>query len=556
LQSLFHHQGWWMGDDAPRTGDQAIKQAISRINRPVYLVNMNGQIAVSDTGSVFIGDKEPPSDCLSYPLYAYIQPLLPQFMGDPAFKAAHGLKYAYVAGAMANGITSVKMVEEMGKAGMIGFFGSAGLLPQDVEAAIDSLSSRMGGLAFGFNLIHSPNDPELENTIAALYLKRGVNRVCASAYLDLTLPLAYFRVKGIYRDNDGKIIIPNKIIGKISRREVARKFLSPPPEKFLAQLLSQKMITEQEAELARLVPMADAISAEADSGGHTDNRPAIALLPTIIALRDEFAAKYRYDRPICVGLGGGIATPESAAAAFAMGAAYILTGSINQACVEAGTSEAVRTMLAEAQQADVTMAPAADMFEMGVKVQVLRRGTMFPQRAAKLYEFYSRHDRYEDIAEKHRAMIERDILKRSFEQEWEQTKKFFTQRDPRQVVRAEKDAKHKMALVFRSYLGQSSRWATRGEPSRKMDYQIWCGPALGAFNEWAKGSFLEKPENRDVVTLAMNLLFGSCVVTRANWLRCQLAAHGIALPSNAGKFLPTTLSDMKKTEEDNDDNSH
>ena len=58
-----------------------------------------------------------------------------------------------------------------------------------------------------------------------------------------------------------------------------------------------------------------------------------------------------------------------------MGAAYVVTGSVNQACVESGTSDAVRQMLAEAGQADVAMAPAADMFEMGVKVQVLKRGT-------------------------------------------------------------------------------------------------------------------------------------------------------------------------------------
>ncbi len=44
-----------------------------------------------------------------------------------------------------------------------------------------------------------------------------------------------------------------------------------------------------------------------------------------------------------------------------------------------------------------------------------------------------------------------------------------------------------MALVFRWYLGQSSRWANAGEPTRKVDYQVWCGPAMGAFNEWTQG---------------------------------------------------------------------
>jgi PfaD family protein len=238
-----------------------------------------------------------------------------------------------------------------------------------------------------------------------------------------------------------------------------------------------------------------------------------------------------------VGLGGGIATPASAAAAFAMGAAYVLTGSVNQACVEAGTSETVRHMLAEASQADVTMAPAADMFEMGVKVQVLKRGTMFPLRAAKLYDLYSSYDSYDEIPEEQRTLLERDIFKCTFQQEWQQTMNYFARHDPQQIERAEKNPKHKMALVFRSYLGQSSNWANAGDPLRKIDYQIWCGPAIGAFNQWVKGSFLEKPENRKTVTVAMNLLYGAAVVTRVSWLRSQ----GIVLPAGAGNFTPLEL---------------
>ena len=46
------------------------------------------------------------------------------------------------------------------------------------------------------------------------------------------------------------------------------------------------------------------------------------------------------------------------------------------------------------------------------------------------------------------------------------------------------EAKHRMALVFRWYLGKSSRWAISGESARRADYQIWCGPAMGAFNAW------------------------------------------------------------------------
>jgi PfaD family protein len=193
-------------------------------------------------------------------------------------------------------------------------------------------------------------------------------------------------------------------------------------------------------------------------------------------------------------------------------------------------------MLAEARQADVIMAPAADMFEMGVKVQVLKRGTMFSMRGAKLYEIYRTHDRFEDVPEDQRKLIEGSFLKSSFEMEWENTRTFFIRRDPSQVDRAEKDPKHKMALVFRSYLGRASLWAKSGVPDRAIDYQIWCGPAMGSFNEWVKDSVLEPPENRKTVTIAMNLLYGAAVISRLNGLKIQ----GIDLSVAPGMVSPLT----------------
>ena len=79
-------------------------------------------------------------------------------------------------------------------------------------------------------------------------------------------------------------------------------------------------------------------------------------------------------------------------------------------------------------------------------------------------------------------------------------------------------AKHRMALVFRWYLGLSSKWAIAGDPHRRTDYQIWCGPAMGAFNDWAKGSHLEPIERRGVVQIALNFLEGAAVISRAQQL--------------------------------------
>jgi PfaD family protein len=543
---------WTQGDLPPQTDAEGLQNALYSLNKPFVLVDQSGEPAAARGGCLTMelpGNREgsdPLPDAaaagIRRPVLAFTPSLLPEDLGDPEFKKRHHLRYAYVGGAMANGITSTAMLEAMGKAGMMGFYGAAGLTPAEVEKAIHEVRWRLGDSPYGFNLIHSPGDPDLEDALVGLYIKHGIRKVCASAYLNLTPALVRYRVSGIYQDGRGNIVCPNQVVAKASREEVAQRFFSPPPEKFLVQLLENKTLTREQVALARHVPMADSLTAEADSGGHTDNRPAISLLPTLLALRNEMVKVHRYPQSIPVGLGGGIGTPQAAAAAFSMGAAYVLTGSVNQACVEAGTSDDVRRLLAEARQADVAMAPAADMFEMGGKVQVLKRGTMFAQRAAKLHEIYARYDRMEDIPENIRIQIERDCFKCSLNEEWQRTRAFFTAQDPRQIARAEQEPRHKMALVFRSYLGQSSRWATTGNAARKMDYQIWCGPSMGAFNAWVRGSFLEKPENRDTITIAMNLLFGACILTRTNWIRCQ----GVALSPDMDAYSPLPLDTIVK----------
>jgi PfaD family protein len=532
--------GWWLpADTGPQHGDAAIRTALLNLKQPVYLVGHDGRLGVAQSGTVLL-NADPPAAENACPLVAQVPPLEPQDFGSRQFKNSHGLKYAYVAGAMANGISSVEMVAAAAKAGMVGFFGAAGLLPREVASAIDRLEEQLADEPYGFNLIHSPIEPELEAAVADLYLRRGIRLVSASAYLNLTLPLIRYRYSGIRRDAGGRIVCPNRVIAKVSRIEVARKFLSPPPRKLLTELVGQGLLDEKEAELASFVPVAQDLTAEADSGGHTDNRPAITLLPTMLALRDQLAGQYGYDTAPDIGLGGGISTPQSTAAAFAMGAAYVLTGSVNQGCIEAGTSAAVRRMLAEARQADVAMAPSADMFEMGVKVQVLKRGTMFAQRASKLYELYSTYQDYDSIPADQRAVLEKDYFRRSFDEEWQSTQSFFRRRDPRQIDLAAANPRHRMALVFRSYLGQSSGWANRGEPARQMDYQIWCGPSMGAFNQWVQGSYLEAPQNRQTVTIASNLLVGAAMLTRVNWLQQQ----GVSLQPAITRFQPMTPDEL------------
>src|SRR5207244_12153716 len=93
-------------------------------------------------------------------------------LGDRTFCADHRLRYPYLAGAMANGIGSADIVEAMARAGMLGFFGSAGLSLARVEQAIERISRTAGRLPHGFNLIHTPGEPSIEARVVDLYLRR------------------------------------------------------------------------------------------------------------------------------------------------------------------------------------------------------------------------------------------------------------------------------------------------------------------------------------------------------------------------------------------------
>ena len=473
-------------------------------------------------------------------MIGWLPPLYPEWLGDRGFQEAHGVRFPYVTGAMANGIATPRLVVEVARAGMLGFFGAAGLSFDRVEAGLDEIVRNLEGreVSWGANLIHSPHEPELERRVAELYLARGVRQVEASAFLGLTPSIVHYACSGLYSDESGRIARRNRVFAKVSRPEVARRFMTPPPTEMLAALVDSGRLTAEEARLAARVPLATEITVEADSGGHTDNRPLGALLPTMIALRDEVEATLGMPGAIRVGAAGGLGTPTAVASAFALGAAYVLTGSVNQSAVESGLSDEGKRMLAEAGIADVAMAAAADMFELGVKLQVLKRGTLFAVRANKLYEIYRNYENLETLPTSVRRELEEKILGAPLDAVWRETESFWRGRDPQVVERALTDGKHRMALVFRWYLGKSSRWAIAGESARRADFQIWCGPAMGAFNSWVKGSFLEPPAERSVVQIALNLLEGAAVATRAQ----QLRTFGVAVPSAAFQFRPRRMT--------------
>lgn len=432
-------------------------------------------------------------------------------LGDKAFRTDHGVRAAYVLGGMVKGISSVQLVRKAAQAGYLAFFGAGGLKPETVRQAVSDLAATLAPTApWGINFLHNPLIPAQEDALVDVLLACGVRRIEASAFVHITPALVRYRLRGVTVDSQGKPQPLQRILAKVSHTELGRRFMAPVPPDLVAALRVSGQLTAQEAEAAQWLPLADDVCAEADSGGHTDRRPAFALTPAFLRLRDDTAQAYPALPKVRVGAAGGIGAPEAVAAAFVLGADFVMTGSINQCTPEAGTSDAVKDLLAAAQPHDFDMAPAGDLFEIGAKVQVLKRGTLFAARANRLFELYRTYDALEDIPAAVRSELESRLFGRSLTAAWEETEAYYRQAAPWEL--AQLTAKKRMAMVFRWYFIHSQRLAQQGDGSQRANFQIHCGPAMAACNRWLAGTAWEDWRLRHVDLLASLLLDGAADV--------------------------------------------
>ncbi len=429
-------------------------------------------------------------------------------LGSEVFQRRFGLKYAYMAGAMYRGVASAELVIKMGKAGLLSFFGAGGLSLEKIEANIVRIQGELNaGQPYGMNLLANYEYPALEAAVVELYLKYGIKNIEAAAFMQMTPALVRFRLQGLHTNAHNEIVCDHRIVAKVSRPEVAKAFMSPPPIGIVEKLLEQHLITPQQAALSQKIPVSHDICVEADSGGHTDGGIAAVMLPPLLRMRDEMQRTHGYAEPMCMGLAGGIGGPEAAAAAFLLGADFIMTGSINQCSVEAGMSPDGKSMLQEIDIQDTEYAPAGDMFEIGAQVQVMKKSVFFPARANKLLSLYRHYDSLDDIPKRTRQQLETTFFKKTFDEIWSETASYFKSvKLEHEIAKAEANAKHKMALVFRWYFAYCTRIAMEGKGDDRVNYQIQTGPALGSFNQWVKGTELEPWNKRHVDRMAIKIM--------------------------------------------------
>lgn len=258
------------------------------------------------------------------------------------------------------------------------------------------------------------------------------------------------------------------------------------------RLLTSGAVTPLEVEAKAWLPMADDLCVEANGGWLNSTADLLTLLPSILELREQSAVS---GHRVHVGCAGGIGTPEATAAAFFLGADFVLTGSVNQCSVEAATSDHVKDLLQHVREHDVETAPSAIHRDHGMRATYLKRGLLFPSRAQKLYDLWQRQE----------AEIGFDdasfgkICDRFMQGDWS-------------PLPSDQSPKDRLAELFQRYVERGFRLASTGDESSKIDYLVHCGPALGAFNRSVAGTEMAEWRNRTVGRIADHLMDGAVEV--------------------------------------------
>ncbi len=422
-------------------------------------------------------------------------------LGSQSFLKHHQIKYPYVAGSMCQGISSDKLVIKMAQSGFLAFIGSFGLSIDDVENLIGSCASSLGQqFSYGVNVHHLSADSEKQRALLELCIKYHVPCVEVSGFDHISSDLILYRIKGLSRAGD-HISIQNKVFLKTARLDTAALFMQPAPLHILDKLLAEKLITPDEHLMAQSVAVADDICVEGDGGWKTEQVSALVKLPEVMRLRDQ--QSQLLNQPVRVGCSGGIGTPEAVAAVFMLGADFILTGSINQCTIESNTSNHTKQLLSQINSEDTCYVPAGDLFESGARAQVVRKGLYFPARAQKLYDLYRLHSGIEDLNVQDIKQIEKHFFARSFASVYQE---IIDTENSQEVKKVKENKKYKMAKIFRWYFDYAQRLSMQGIEQEQENYQIYSSPALGAFNQWARGGAFESWQDRQVDKIALTLL--------------------------------------------------
>ncbi|WP_073587898.1 ACP S-malonyltransferase [Anaerocolumna xylanovorans] len=420
-------------------------------------------------------------------------------LGSEEFKKDYDVDFAYAVGGMCKGISSAAMIKKLADSRILGFLGTYKLQLHEAEELIDQALASMEHHRVGVNVTYDALNSKDHIGIMEYIIKRDIRNIEVSDYRMIDLSIVKYRLKAIYTDKDSTLVIPHKILAKVSSREMAEKFCSPAPEEMVQILYQNNEITEFEAKYAKYIPMCDDLCIEY----HMQGQSALGYIQTIKEMSRLLYEKYDLYQCPRVGFAGGIGNPQMIAVSFLMGADFVVTGSINQCSVEAATSNIVKDNLQSLDETDFTYAAVSDLFEFGEKKSIVKKGSLYHIRANRLYEVYNRYNSVEEIPADIKNLIEEKYFQKSFETIYSDIYENLT-KDNKKL--SKEQPKYKMALIIRCFLDKCFQDALDGRMEGKINYQIISSNAIVQFNHWVKDTELSDWKRRYVDVIAKRIM--------------------------------------------------
>ncbi|MFG2680591.1 ACP S-malonyltransferase [Streptomyces sp. NPDC048392] len=404
-------------------------------------------------------------------------PVTRERLGAARFRERYGTELAWVVSGTGDGAVGDEVCRVARAAGLAAF-------TDPVPGPPDPASlSRAGRHGWGVGLRPGADADE---QVTAL-LAHEVRHVETGHPHGPDAALVRFRFTGAHRGPGGTPVAVRHVIARVTGPDQAAAFLRPPAPAQLAELVRTKGLSAGEADVARELPVASDLAVQAPGGWHDHGADACQLLPSVAAL----AARSPGPEPVHVGLCGVVGTPEQAATAFALGAAFLVCTSLTACAPEARLDGPLKDTLARAGDDDVTWAPTERHATLGVLARVVRRGTLFPARAGLLHRLLREHRYFADVPEVRRRHIEEHLLGGPATR-------------PPADTRA--DGRLRTADVFRRYARETARRTPAGIPVRPLDHQLPCDAELTRFNRAVAGTALAAWTARTPDAVAGHLL--------------------------------------------------
>jgi trans-AT polyketide synthase/acyltransferase/oxidoreductase domain-containing protein len=400
-------------------------------------------------------------------------------LGSARFRRRFGLRRAYVAGSLHHGISSPELVARLARAGALGCLGVQGLAVAQAEGLIARAMALAGrDRSFCVGVPAGTNQPALEDAIASICIRHSVPALEVRAEAP-SPALARFRLQDLAARS--ATTGPRLVLVKVNSLDAAERFMRPAPAWLTARLVEQRAISPEDAALASHWPMADAVCIEPSARGG-EAAPCLSLLPVALARRAALARELRSAADVSIGLGGGLGDPAAVAAAFALGAEFVLLGSVHLRSAEAALPSSLKARLRSLDLTDIALAPDPDAYESGGRIEIVRAGGAFPAWAMRLREVWESHAHWNEVEPGLRRKLEREAFGCSFDEALSHARAYFAAQAPDEIERSERDGRHRMALVFRwaQYRALQSTLST----DQPANPHLRCSAALGSFNHW------------------------------------------------------------------------